>query len=240
MKNLLLLSFFLVTSLMTTVNAQRNNIALVESIVLRPLDDLLADAVLYSPILKVQNLNVDLLYSDLKLLKKEWGNYVTLSGSFQVGNVQFIDNLNSTSGEPNIQTVTRENIFAVAGLTLRFPLIDFLTKRERVGQIRMQIDQQKFTLQQKELDIRQLVIRQYNDIQRSLKLVEIRIQDLDFHTVTTEMAERYFREGNMELDEYTNAFNKKNEAAIQLEEVKLDAQLSLLLLRELVGKEITL
>ncbi len=240
MKNLLLLSFFLVTSLMTTANAQKNSIVLVESIILRPLDDLMDDAVQYSPILKFQHLNVDLLYSDLKLLKKEWGNYITLSGSFQVGNVQFIDNLNSTTGEPNIQTVTRENIFGVMGLTLRFPLSDFLTKREREGQIKMQIDQQKFTLEQKELDIRQLVIRQYNDIQRSLKLVEIRTQDLDFHSVTTEMAERYFREGNMSLDEYTNAFNKRNEATIQLEEAKLDAQLSLLLLRELVGKEITL
>lgn len=233
--------FFLFFSLsnLAILNAQTNSTPQVESILLRPLNDLLDDAIIYSPILKVQSLNVDLLYSDLKVLKKEWANNITLSGSAQVGNVQFIDNLNSGSGEPDVRTISRENIFGVLGLTVRFPLGDFLTKRERQRQIKMKIDQQKLTLEQKKIDIRQLVIRQYNDIQRSIKQVEIRTQDLDFHTVTTEMAERYFREGNMSLDDYTSAFSKNNEARIRLEEAKLDAQLSLLLLRELVGKEIT-
>lgn len=204
---------------------------------LRPLNAILADAEQHSPALKMEQLDAEILYSDLRILKKEWANYLALSGSFQVGNVQFIDNLSSGS-TPDVRTVTRENIFAVAGVSIRLPLSDFITKAERRRQLEIQLDQERLNLQQKKFELRQLVIRQYNDLQRALRLMEIRNRDLNFHELTTETAERYFREGSMDLEEYTNAFNRRNEAEIRLEEAKMDAQLLYLLLRELAGKEI--
>lgn len=204
---------------------------------LRPLDALLADAQRNSPVLQLQQINAELLYSDLRLLKKEWANYIALSASYQVGNVQFIDNLSSGS-TPDVRTVTRENVFAVAGVSIRLPLSDFITKGERRRQVELRLDQERFDLQQKEFELRQLVIRQYNDLQRALRVLEIRNRDLRFHILATETAERYFREGSMELDEYTDTFNKSNEAEIRLAEAQLDAQLLYLLLKELVGTEI--
>lgn len=209
----------------------------VEQLQLRPLDALLADARQHSPVLQLEQLDAELLYSDLRLLKKEWANYVAVSGSFQVGNVQFIDNL-SSGNTPDVRTVTRENIFAVAGVGLRLPLSDFLTKAERRRQIEIKLDQERLSLQQKEFELRQLVIRQYNDLQRALRITDIRTRDLNFHDLATETAERSFREGTMDLETYTDTFSKRNEAEIRLEEAKLDAQLLYLLLRELVGAEI--
>jgi outer membrane protein TolC len=204
---------------------------------LRPLDDLLQDAARNSPVLGLEKIDAELLYSDLRLLKKEWANYLAISGSYQVGNVQFIDNLSSGS-TPDVRTVTRENVFAVAGLSIRIPLSDFLTKNERRRQLELRLDQERFDIQQKEFELRQLVIRQYNDLQRALRILEIRDRDLRFHELATETAERYFRQGSMELDEYTSTFNKSNEAEIRLAEAQLDAQLLYLLLKELVGAEI--
>ena len=204
---------------------------------LRPLDALLQDAERNSPVLGLEKIDAELLYSDLRLLKKEWANYLALSASYQVGNVQFIDNLSSGS-TPDVRTVTRENVFAVAGVSVRIPLSDFLTKNERRRQLELRLDQERFDLQQKEFELRQVVIRQYNDLQRALRILEIRDRDLRFHELATETAERYFREGSMKLDEYTSTFNKSNEAEIRLAEAQLDAQLLYLLLKELVGTEI--
>jgi len=204
---------------------------------LRSLNAILADAESHSPLLKMQRLNAELLYGDLRLLKKEWSNYVALSSSFQVGNVQFIDNLSSGS-VPDVRTVTRENVFAVAGISVRLPLSDFLTKADRRRQLELKLEQERYNLEQQTFALREVVIRQYNDLQRALRILDIRSRDLNFHELTTEMAERYFREGNMSLEDYTNAFNKRNEAEVRLEETKLDAQLLFLLLREVVGTEI--
>jgi outer membrane protein TolC len=204
---------------------------------LRSLNDLLAAAENHSPLLKMQRLDAELLYSDLRLLKKEWSNYVALSSSFQIGNVQFIDNL-SAGSVPDVRTVTRENVFAVAGVSVRLPLSDFLTKAERRRQLELKLEQQRYDVEQKTFELREVVIRQYNNLQRALRVLDIRSRDLNFHEMTTEMAERYFREGNMSLEDYTNAFNKRNEAEVRLEETKLDAHLLFLLLREVVGTEI--
>lgn len=204
---------------------------------LRPLDVLLQDAERNSPVLQFEKIDAELLYSDLRLLKKEWANYIAVSASYQVGNVQFIDNLSSGS-TPDVRTVTRENVFAVAGVSVRIPLSDFLTKNERRRQLELRLDQERFDLQHKEFELRELVIRQYNDLQRALRILEIRDRDLRFHELATETAERYFREGSMGLDEYTSTFNKSNEAEIRLAEAQLDAQLLYLLLKELVGAEI--
>lgn len=230
MRQLLLLFGF--TILLGTLRAQDTFV-----FELRPLDALLADAETYSPVLQLEQINAELLYSDLRLLKKEWANYFAASASYQVGNVQFIDNLSSGS-TPDVRTVTRENVFAVAGISVRVPLSDFLTKNERRRQLELRLDQQRFNLQQKTFELRQLIIRQYNDLQRALRILEIRNRDLRFHTMATETAERYFREGRLELDEYTDTYNKSNEAEIRLTEAQLDAQLLYLLLKELVGTEI--
>lgn len=204
---------------------------------LRPIDELLTAAEGHSPILRMERLDAELLYGELRLLKKEWADYVAMQGSFQVGNVQFIDNLSGGS-TPDVRTVTRENVFAVAGVTVRLPLSDFITKADRRKQIELRLDQERNDLQQKEFELRQLVIRQYNDLQRALRITDIRTRDLNFHELATETAERSFREGSMDLDTYTDTFSKRNEAEIRLEEAKLDAQLLYLLLKEVVGTEI--
>jgi outer membrane protein TolC len=223
--------------LLPATYAQDSDTLLTAAIKLRPLDALLDEAQTYSPLLKMEAINAELLYSDLRLLKKEWSNYVALSGSFQVGNVQFIDNL-SSGNTPDVRTVTRENIFAVAGVTLRLPLSDFISKPERRKQLELQLEQERYSQQQKTYELREIVIRQYNDLQRALRVLEIRNRDLNFHILASETAERFFREGDMKLDEYTAAYNKRNEAEIRLEESKLDTQLLFLLLQEVVGSDI--
>lgn len=228
---------FLVSMLcQQTAFAQDHNTT--TDLALRPLDEVLEDALAYSPILKLQALDTELLDSELKLLKKEWAQYISLAGSFQVGNVQFRDNLNNSSGEPNINTVSRENVFAVAGINLRIPLSDFLTKKERQTQIKLKVEQNKYAIQDRQLTIRQTVIRQYNDTQRSIALLSIKERDYHFHQIHAEMAERLFKEGSISLSEYTDVHNKYNEAAIRLEDSKLDTQLSLLLLKEVVGQSV--
>lgn len=225
--------------LLLDVQAQDDSAVLTpEAISLRSLDEILADAQQHSPLLKMQAINAELLYAELRLLRKEWSNYLALSASFQVGNVQFIDNL-SGGNSPDVRTVTRENVFAVAGISLRLPLGDFVTRADRRKQLELQLEQERFSGEQKTLELREVVIRQYNDLQRALRVLEIRNRDLNFHILASETAERFFKEGNMKLDEYTDAFNKRNEAELRVEESKLDAQLLFLLLQEVVGGTIS-
>lgn len=195
---------------------------------LRPLDDLLTDALVHSPVLQLNSIDADIIRSEMEVLRKEWSNYVSLSASASVGNLQVIENVAARDF----------NTFFLAGVNLRLPLSDFLTKGDRREQLELELEKNRVMQQQRTLEVRELVIRQYNDLQRALRVLSIRNRDLNFHELATENAERYFREGSIDLEEYTSVFNKRNEAEVRLEEAKLDAQLYYLLLQELVGTNI--
>lgn len=203
----------------------------------RPLEELIADALVHAPLLKVQELNVDNVYHKIKLLEKEWSQYLNFIGSFQMGNIRFLDILDSDSGGEN-RTITRENTFYGLGLQLRLPLYDFVTRGDRRALLQNQLEQEKWAKQDRELQIRELVIRQYEELQLAVRILEIKAKDLDFHSLTSQMAEKHFREGAMKLSEYTEAVNERNRAEEGLVQAKSKATVAFQILRELVGKEI--
>jgi len=101
------------------------------------------------------------------------------------------------------------------------------------------MERQKLEGQQTELEIREMVINQYQGLQLSIKEMEIKTRNLEFHRASAQLAEKYFREGNLDLDKYTQTVGQRNQAELELEEAKAQAQLSYLILRELVGMPIS-
>lgn len=203
----------------------------------RPLEDLIADALEKSPLIQVQALNVDNVSHKIRILEREWTNYIAAIGTAQVGNIRFIDNLQSVN-DIDFRTITRENTFYSIGLHFRLPLGDFMTKSDRKALLTNQLKQEKLVQADREMRLRELVIRQYHELQLKVKLIEVRSKDLDFHKVSAESAEKYFREGNMTIEEYTDAISLRNKAEAILEETKMGARLAFQILQETVGKDI--
>lgn len=203
----------------------------------RPLEDLISDAMTQSPTLKVQALNVDNISHKMRIMDREWTNYLSAIATGQVGNLRFFDNLESTT-TTDFRTITRENTFYSVGIHLRVPLGDFMTKSDRRALLENQLEQEKLVVEDRQHRIRELVIRQYYELQLKVKLITVRSKDLDFHKIAAESAEKYFREGNMTLEEYTDAISLRNKAEASLEETKMAAQLAYQLLRETVGRDI--
>lgn len=203
----------------------------------RPLEDLISDALMNAPLLKVQALNVDNVSHKIRIMDREWTNYISAIATGQVGNIRYFDNLEST-GMTDFRTITRENTFYSVGLHVRVPLGDFVTKSDRRALLENQLEQEKLVQDDRQIRIRDLVIRQYHELQLKVKLIDIRSKDLDFYKVAAESAEKYFREGNMTLEEYTDAITLRSKAEASLEQTKMDARLAFQLLGEIVGKDI--
>jgi outer membrane protein TolC len=203
----------------------------------RPLEELIDDALKYAPLLKVQEFNVDNAYLKLKMLNKEWSNYFNSIGSFQLGNIRYLDNLESASGG-DVRTITRENTFYGIGMQVRLPLSDFITRNDRRTLLHNQLEQEKLMWQEQQIKIRELVIRHYQELQLRLNMIAIKSKNLDFHTVAAEMAEKYFREGGLSLDEYTRAASARNQAEEALALARAEATVAFQLLREIVGTDI--
>jgi outer membrane protein TolC len=113
-----------------------------------------------------------------------------------------------------------------------------MTKSDRRALLENQLEQEKLVVEDRQLRIRELVIRQYYELQLKIKLINVRSKDLDFHKIAAESAEKYFREGNMTLEEYTTAISLRNKAEASLEETKMASRLAYQLLKETVGRDI--
>ena len=64
------------------------------------------------------------------------------------------------------------------------------------------------------------------------------IEQTIIDSVNAELAERFFREGQMDLDEYTSAVVKKNQSEEEVVEARVKMQLAYQILREIVGREV--
>lgn len=200
---------------------------------LKPLEALVSQATQYSPLLKVQQLNADNAQYELNLLKKEWAKYIAGIATVQAGNLQSGTDI---GGSPNI--VTQENIFYGIGVQFRLPLSEFITRRERRGILTNKLQQEQLLVQDRQIQIRELVIRQYEELGLRLSLIGVKVKELDFQQVALGLAEQYFRNGNLSLDEYTLIGTKRNRAEQELIEARANARLSFFLLRELVGGDV--
>ncbi len=222
------------------IRSQNTDSALVANFILpeiRPLEELIDDALKFSPLLKAQALSVDNISHKINLLDKEWSNYLAGVGTFQVGNIRYIDNV-ATGGVTDPQTISRENTFYSFGVHARLPLGDFLTKNDRKAILENQLEQEKLFFQDRELQIRELVIRQYQELELAIRILAVKQKDLDFLEVSVQWAEKQFTESNISLEAYTVAVTRRNTAEQSLEEAKTRAELAWQLLRELVGTDI--
>lgn len=52
-------------------------------------------------------------------------------------------------------------------------------------------------------------------------MIEVWLKDLDFYKVLVEFVEKYFREGNMILEEYIDVISFCNKVEVVFEEIKM-------------------
>ncbi len=206
---------------------------------LRPLEELLEDALRNSPLLKSQKINVDNLGEQLKMERRNWANFVGLDASYQYGNGAWVGDIEGGAGGPaTVFRTNRENSFYRVGVGLRLPLGEFVTRGARTQLLKNQMEQEKYNRQEIEMGIRERVIQEYQNFKLQIRLMEVKSEELEFHRVAVKLAEQYFREGALNVEEFSSTFRERSRAEAELEKAKVQARLSYLLLKELVGVEI--
>jgi outer membrane protein TolC len=207
-----------------------------EVLAIKPLEEIIVMALEHSPLLKHQSLNVDIAWRELKMMNQEWARYLAGVATVQLGNIQALGN---TEGGVNPNFITQNNLFYGAGLQFRLSAHDLLTRKDRLAIQQDKLEQEKLMLQDRELQLRELVIQQYQELKLRAELLELKAQEADFQNTTMTLAEQYFRQGELPLDEYAAANTRRSHAQEALAQARAETLLSFRLLRELVGSDIS-
>lgn len=204
---------------------------------LLPLDSLISMALEQAPLIKRLSMGQAQRQEEIKIARKSWMQHLALTGGYNYGNVVLAD---QTATPQDVNTVFRTNTSATysVGVSLRLPLSEFTTQKNRVSIQEYAIKELEYQKNDLEFTITQEVIQRYNDLHRSLTTIKYQTQKVEVNEAAVQVTENHFKTGTASIDQYRMALDILTTSKIELEKTKSDAWYSLKSLEQIVGKSI--
>ena len=163
--------------------------------------------------------------------------HLALTGGYNYGNVVVADQMATPQ---DVSTVFRTNTSATytVGVSLRLPLSEFTTQKNRVSIQKYAIKELEYQKEDLELTISQEVIKRYNDLHRGLTTIKYQAQKVEVNEAAVQVTENHFKTGTASIDQYRMALDILTTSKIELEKTKSDVWYALKSLEQIVGSPI--
>ncbi len=204
---------------------------------LQPLPAMISAALKYSPLLKVQDRQIESAVNEMLLLRRQWLDNIFLGGSFSFGNGLFFD-ATQTDAENTAKLVNRRNALYNLGMTVRIPVGTFIKRPAEVKIAENEIEIALLRRREIELEIRRKVIEYYSLLTHQVRILRIRAESKENAAMAATVAEEFFQQGAMDVGLYNQELTKKTRAEEDFERARYELVLNLLMLREIVGTDI--
>ncbi len=201
---------------------------------LPPLDTLVKIALEKSPELRSQDVWIEIQSQEWKLQKKTWMNLVSVGAATNIGTNNVLDYQQTTSSAEYI-AVNRQSAVYNAGIAVRISLGDVLTRSDKNNIARLEWERAQTDRLILEDKIREGVIAYYDNLQAALRLLVLEAQSVETQRLAFEVADKYFREGTMKVEDYSSMLSKLHSAEKLLLSSQIEAQKAYRQLREFVG-----
>jgi outer membrane protein TolC len=144
--------------------------------------------------------------------------------------------MNTSEGQSPSSIATRSNQtnYGIGGF-IKFPLQDVLNRRNLIIQAQSELDQAESMAEAQRVELRELVIRQYNDVLLKQRLLKIRSKNLSTSKINMEMVEKEFQNGVVSVTEYARIFDIVARSESDFETARTDYITAYMLLEEIVG-----
>lgn len=203
-------------------------------ILLPPLEDLIEAAIKHNPTVEFRRLDVERRESLVKSERNYWTRNFGFQADASYGNIN-----NSAysveAGDDNLLSTSTTQWNYGAGIYLKFPVFDVINRKDQIKQAQIEIDQSKSLEEGMKNEIRQLVIKQYQEVILKQKLLSIKSQNFGNARLNMEMVEKEFRNGVIAVLEYSRVSDITTKIEIEYETAKSDFFLAKKLLENTIG-----
>jgi outer membrane protein TolC len=201
------------------------------------LNVLIDSALVNNGMLNYRRLEMDAKESNLKSKRRDWTKNFGLQADTRYGT---FDNFSSNIDGSNTTTIssfTKQLNYGV-GLYLKIPVFDILNRNSQIKQAKAELAQAKSLIKFQEDELKETVIRHYEELILRQSLLELRASNVADARVNMEMAEKKFRNGLMPIYEYVRISDITSRIASEYESAKSDLLLSKKLLENITGVSI--
>ncbi len=199
------------------------------------LEVLIDSAIFNSHKLKYWDKEISISEYELKSSRRAWSNYLMLNGEFKEGSwtsLVFVeDQLGNEVGTLGSTDQTRYSV----GLTLRLPVLTVWdhNNSNKIAKMKIESNMEKKLDDQKA--IRAEVINLYNELIIQQNMLKLDIDNIDFSTLTSGMAQRQFQDGKISLADMSRVQDNLARAKYRYVRTKIGFINAYVMLQELTG-----
>ncbi len=170
--------------------------------------------------------------------KREWMNSLGVEGLIKHG---LYDNLILTEdlGYDSFETTKTEQTRYSIGVYIKMPISAMIDK-SAVKAAKIEKEQLVYQREARMRELKQLIIQQYNNVIKLYRTIVIKNNLVESYRTQTVKADIDFKNGNIDVFEYSRLLELSTKATLELEEAKIDFGTAFKILEEIVGAKITL
>ena len=197
---------------------------------------LIDSAILNNPYVRFRDLQ--LLIDDCKLkgIKTDWTRHLGLQGEVRYGTYDSY----LSSGGSAISTTTSDELRWNYSTYFSIPLESILNRKNQMKQSKLEREQAKYMADVQRNELRQVVVRQYNDLLLKQKLLKIKSKFKVTSDINMQMVEKGFTNGTVTMNEYAMITENTNRAETDYAIAMVEFQTAYQLLEVICGMKFNL
>ena len=202
---------------------------------LPPLNALIDSAISHNPYVKFRDNQIQINQAKLKMNQTQWTRDIGLQTDVRYGTFNNFNNITTGGQTPDINsTLTTEFNYGV-GAYIRLPFDEIFNHKNLIKASKSEVEQAANMAAQQRLELRQIVIRQYNDLILKMKLLKIKSKYLETSHINIAMVEQEFKSGTLPVTEYARISETVATAETDHQTVKAEFNTAYMILEEIVG-----
>jgi outer membrane protein TolC len=202
---------------------------------LPPLSVLIDSALHHNPYVKFRDNQKIINQENLKINQTQWTRNIGFQTDVRYGTFNNFNNYTSGGQSPDVtSTLTTELNYGV-GAFVRLPFDEIFNRKHQVRTAKMQLDQAKNMADVQRDELRQLVIRQYNEVILKHRLMKIKAKHLEIQRYNMDISEKDYHSGVVTVTEYSRMAEVLSMAESDFQTTKVEFNTSYLILQEIVG-----
>lgn len=203
-----------------------------------PLYVLIDSALNHNAMVRYRTQEIGAKETNLKSQKIYWTRNFGIQADGRYGNFNN-NSISVVEGTSTLLASSTNQLNYGIGVYLKFPVFDAINRKNQVRRGKIEMEQAKSLAEAQKDEVRQLVIKQYQELTLKQKLLNINSQNLGNAKVNMEMVEKEFRSGVISIYEYVRLSDMTARIESDYENSKSDFLLAKKLMENLVGFSIT-
>jgi len=217
----------------TTITVEERGIY--DSISIPPLSMMIDSAIAHNAMLRFFEHSIDAKKSSLSAESKSWTKSFGIQADVRYGSFNNFSTNTAEGQSPSLlATATNQTNFGV-GAYVKLPLSDFINRKNFIQLAKAEVYQAESMAEVQRDEIRQIVIKQYNELLLKISLLQIKAKNLETSRINLVMAEKEFQNGIIPIGTYSSISQTAGNTEITFQEAMSEFKTAYMILEEIVG-----